>query len=42
MNRFYEQQEVDQKKTRIFSIRWVDQQSPIDFLREHFQVIHIK
>lgn len=53
MNRFYEQQEVDQKQTRIFSIRWVDQpkpkslldamfNNPTEYLRNHFQVIHIK
>lgn len=28
MNRFYEQSAIDQKKTRIFSIRWVDRQTP--------------
>jgi len=28
INRFYEQKAIDQTKTRIFSIRWVDQQNP--------------
>jgi hypothetical protein len=53
MNRFYEQKAIDQTKTRIFSIRWVDQpkpkslldamfNNPIEYLKNHFQVIHIK
>ena len=53
MNRFYEQNQVDQSKTRIYSIRWVDQpkpkslldtmfNNPTEYLRNHLQVIHIK
>ena len=52
-NRFYEQKAIGQTKTRIFSIRWVDQpkpqslldamfDNPTEFLRNHMQVIHIK
>jgi hypothetical protein len=53
MNRFYAQKEIDQTKTRIFSIRWVDQpkpkslldtmfNSPTEYLKNHFQIVHIK
>lgn len=41
-NRFAEAKEINPEIKRIFSIRWVDQQSPADFLKTHFQIIHIK
>ena len=53
MNRFYALNEIDQTKTRIYSIRWVDQpkpkslldtmfNSPTEYLKNHFQIVHIK
>jgi hypothetical protein len=57
MNRFYALNEIDQTKTRIFSIRWVDGwvesekpkslldamfNNPIEYLKNHFQIVHIK
>lgn len=41
-DRFHAKAQLGQKSSRIYSIRWVDQQSPADFLKSHFQIIHIK
>lgn len=52
-DRFHAKAQMTGEKSRIYSIRWVDQpkpknlldplfDNPIDFLKNHFQVIHIK
>jgi hypothetical protein len=52
-DRFHEKAQMTGIKTRIYSIRWIEQQkpkslldtmfnSPNEFLRNHLQVIHIK
>ena len=41
-DRFHAKAQLGGKSSRIYSIRWVDQQSPADFLKSHFQIIHIK
>jgi hypothetical protein len=52
-DRFHTNTHVTGAKTRIYSIRWVDQpkpkslldplfDNPIEFLKNHMQVIHIK
>lgn len=41
-DRFYARAQMTGEKSRIYSIRWVDQQTPAEFLKSHFQVINIK
>jgi hypothetical protein len=54
-DRFHARAQIDATKTRIYSIRWVDQpkseaaqifdlafNSPLEYMKNHFTIIHIK
>lgn len=41
-DRFHARAQMTGEKSRIYSIRWVDQQTPSEFLKNHFQIINIK
>lgn len=41
-DRFHARAQMTGEKSRIYSIRWVDQQTPAEFLKNHFQIINIK
>lgn len=41
-DRFHYSEQKSTDRRLIYSIKWVEKVDPVQFMREHFQIIHIK